>query len=142
MTREPAEHWSTRAACLIEDPELFHPTSSHPDAQTREAKAVCHTCPVRDTCLTWALDTHQDYGILGGLTEGERRTLLNRNRRATTRARKAAAAAEAAERCQDMRVRVSTLTTRGQSAREIARTLGISERTAGRYRAAAKAGVA
>ena len=134
--------WRDLAACLIEDPELFFPIGTRPDRRTVEAKAVCHTCPVIDTCLTWALDTHQDYGILGGLTEGERRTLLNRNRRATTRARKAAEAAAAAERCQNMRVRVSTLTTRGQSAREIARTLGISERTAGRYRAAARAGAA
>jgi len=135
--------WRDLAACLDEDSELFFPIGTSPALQRiAEAKAVCHTCSVRDTCLTWALDTHQDYGILGGLTEDERRTLKHRNRRATTRARKAAEAAEYAERCQNMRVRVSTLTTRGQSAREIARTLGISERTAGRYRASAKAGVA
>jgi len=149
--------WRDRAACLIEDPELFFPISTHPGRQTAEAKAVCRTCPVRDACLTWALETHQDYGIWGGLTEAERRTIRNRDQRATTRARKVgtpmsstevaaiakvASVAAVEEHCQDQRTVVATLTTRGQSAAEISRRLGISARTVGRMRAQARAGAA
>lgn len=39
------------------------------------AKRRCFVCPVRDECLTWALETDQDFGIWGGKTEGERRQI-------------------------------------------------------------------
>ncbi|MDQ2813901.1 MAG: WhiB family transcriptional regulator [Actinomycetota bacterium] len=45
-------------------------------AEIRDAKAVCESCPVREPCLTFALDTHQGYGIWGGYDEDERRLLI------------------------------------------------------------------
>jgi len=45
--------------------------------QTAQAKAVCAGCPVRAECLAWALEQRIEFGILGGLTEHERRQLLN-----------------------------------------------------------------
>lgn len=50
-----------------------------------EAKALCHACPVRMACLedalavesTTALGQDAMYGIRGGLTPTERRTLLH-----------------------------------------------------------------
>lgn len=65
--------WRHRANCRDEEPELFFPVGTAGPAlrQTEEAKAVCGRCPVREECLTWAL-VHQDFGIAGGLTEGER----------------------------------------------------------------------
>jgi hypothetical protein len=69
--------WVTRAACRNVDPELFFPAGdSGPvfDAQVAAARAVCARCPVRAECLDWALD-ELPYGIAGGFTEDERRTL-------------------------------------------------------------------
>lgn len=79
--------WRHRAACLDEDPELFFPIGNTGPAlhQIEQAKAVCHRCPVLQTCLEWALESGQDAGIWGGLSEDERRAL----RRRTARQRRA-----------------------------------------------------
>ncbi|AZQ77054.1 MAG: WhiB family transcriptional regulator [Flaviflexus sp.] len=76
--------WRHRAACLTEDPELFFPigNSGPALAQVEQAKAVCNRCEVRDTCLKWALETGQDAGVWGGMSEEERRSLKRRNARA------------------------------------------------------------
>src|SRR3954447_14137272 len=76
--------WRHRSACLDEDPELFFPIGNTGPAllQIEEAKAVCRRCEVMDTCLRWALDTGQDAGVWGGLSEDERRALKRRNARA------------------------------------------------------------
>jgi WhiB family redox-sensing transcriptional regulator len=76
--------WRHRATCLDEDPELFFPIGNTGPAllQIEEAKAVCRRCDVLDTCLRWALDTGQDAGVWGGLSEDERRALKRRNARA------------------------------------------------------------
>lgn len=76
--------WRHQAACLDEDPELFFPVGNTGPAllQIEEAKAVCRGCDVVDTCLRWALDTGQDTGVWGGLSEDERRALKRRNARA------------------------------------------------------------
>ncbi|GLZ38450.1 hypothetical protein Acsp05_20740 [Actinokineospora sp. NBRC 105648] len=79
--------WRHRAACRDEDPELFFPvgTSGPAILQVSEAKAVCHRCPVASNCLSWALESGQDAGVWGGMSEDERRALKRRNAR--TRAR-------------------------------------------------------
>jgi Transcription factor WhiB len=51
------------------------------EAQVQSAKAICALCPVREECLQWAMDTAQDTGIWGGLTEEERRELRRQPRR-------------------------------------------------------------
>ena len=69
--------WRNRAACLDKDPGLFFPiwnTAVELD-QIAEAKAVCHRCEVVETCLEWAIETHQDAGVWGGLSTDERRAL-------------------------------------------------------------------
>ena len=40
-----------------------------------KCKLICRDCPVRATCLDWALASGQEAGIWGGLTEDERRRL-------------------------------------------------------------------
>ncbi|MEU3901605.1 WhiB family transcriptional regulator [Streptomyces sp. NPDC045251] len=73
--------WRHRAACREEDPELFFPIGTTGPAllQIEEAKAVCRNrCPVMEPCLTWALDSGQDDGVWGGLSEDERRALRRR----------------------------------------------------------------
>lgn len=76
--------WRHRAACLEEDPELFFPVGNTGPAllQIEQAKAVCGPCDVIETCLRWALDTGQDAGVWGGLSEDERRALKRRSSRA------------------------------------------------------------
>jgi WhiB family redox-sensing transcriptional regulator len=48
-----------------------------PDAKDqRRAKAVCFDCVVRNECLAEALDNQIEWGVWGGMTERERRSLL------------------------------------------------------------------
>ena len=52
------------------------------DRQIDKAKAVCGRCSVTEMCLQYALDTSQDSGVWGGLSEDERRALKRRAARA------------------------------------------------------------
>jgi WhiB family redox-sensing transcriptional regulator len=75
-----AMDWRHRAACRDEDPELFFPigTSGPALLQVEQAKAVCRRCSVVDACLQWALETGQDAGVWGGMSEEERRAVKRR----------------------------------------------------------------
>ena len=75
--------WRDRAACRTEDPELFFPIGNTGPAlvQIEEAKAVCRRCPVQSPCLSFALETGQDAGVWGALSEDERRALKRRTAR-------------------------------------------------------------
>ncbi len=77
--------WRDKAACLTADPELFFPVGNTGPAvdQIDKAKTVCGRCTVTEMCLQYALDTNQDSGVWGGLSEDERRAL---KRRAAARA--------------------------------------------------------
>jgi WhiB family redox-sensing transcriptional regulator len=72
--------WRHRAACRDEDPELFFPigTSGPALLQVEDAKAVCRHCGVADDCLSWAIESGQESGVWGGLSEEERRALTTR----------------------------------------------------------------
>ena len=72
--------WQDYANCLGVDPDLFFPERG---ASTREAKAVCRACVVREECLEYALVNGEKFGIWGGLSERERRRL--RRQRALAR---------------------------------------------------------
>jgi WhiB family redox-sensing transcriptional regulator len=76
--------WRNQAACLDEEPELFFSVGSSSIAalQVGKAKAVCRRCEVAPACLRWAMETHQDAGVWGGMSEDERRALRRRNARA------------------------------------------------------------
>ena len=83
------EQWRDDAACRGADIDLFFPVS---EDDAGPAKEICATCPVREACLEWAMATHQEDGIFGGMTATERRRLRRRRRSA---ARIAAAGREA-----------------------------------------------
>jgi WhiB family redox-sensing transcriptional regulator len=53
--------------------------------QIEEAKAVCRRCTVIDECLSWAMETGQDSGVWGGLSEDERRAVKRRAARQRAR---------------------------------------------------------
>ncbi|MCL4433358.1 MAG: WhiB family transcriptional regulator [Actinobacteria bacterium] len=64
--------WKLRANCAGVDPDLFFPERG---ASTREAKAVCRGCIVREDCLEYAICHSEKFGIWGGLSERERRRI-------------------------------------------------------------------
>ncbi len=64
--------WQAYANCLGVDPDLFFPERG---ASTREAKAVCEGCVVREECLEYALSNGEKFGIWGGMSERERRKI-------------------------------------------------------------------
>lgn len=41
-----------------------------------KAKAICGVCPVQSPCSNHALEIREPFGIWGGLTETERRSIL------------------------------------------------------------------
>ena len=50
--------WMAKGACVGTDPDAFFPP---PGPKTdRDAKAICATCPVVDTCLEYALTNRLD----------------------------------------------------------------------------------
>ena len=73
--------WRHRAACRDEDPELFFPIGTGGPAamQVDDAKAVCRRCTVTESCLAWALESGQETGVWGGLSEDERRAVRRRS---------------------------------------------------------------
>jgi WhiB family transcriptional regulator, redox-sensing transcriptional regulator len=89
MTKEELDRmdWRHRAACRDEDPELFFPIGNTGPAllQIEDAKAVCRRCNVVESCLQWALESGQDAGVWGGMSEDERRALKRRAARSRAR---------------------------------------------------------
>ena len=79
--------WRHDAICRDEDPELFFPVGTSGPAlmQIAEAKTVCRRCPVTESCLAWALESGQDAGVWGGMSEDERRALKRRSTRTRLR---------------------------------------------------------
>lgn len=57
--------------------EAFGDTSSYYD----EARSVCLSCPVRESCLAHALAEKERFGMWGGLTPIERRRIERKDRR-------------------------------------------------------------
>ena len=75
-----ARSWQEAASCRQHEPDLFFPIGSTGPAvdQISVAKAICTACPVREECLTYALESNQEAGIWGGYAEDERRRLRKR----------------------------------------------------------------
>jgi len=80
--------WRHHAACQDVDPELFFPIGNTGPAllQIDEAKQVCRRCPVIESCLHCAIESGQDAGVWGGMSEDERRALKRRTTRIRARA--------------------------------------------------------
>jgi WhiB family transcriptional regulator, redox-sensing transcriptional regulator len=68
--RDPG--WRTRGRCQTVDPETFFPA---PSESAEAAVALCRTCPVRGSCLAWALEAGDLHGVWGGTTARERRAM-------------------------------------------------------------------
>lgn len=71
--------WMDYAACTEVAPDLFFADMTLL-AETKHAKKICETCPVKDQCLQYALENRIEHGVWGGLTINERRSLLRRSK--------------------------------------------------------------
>jgi WhiB family transcriptional regulator, redox-sensing transcriptional regulator len=66
-------HWEEQARCHQFDPEVFFAPKV---SSERRAKAICAKCPVREECLSFAIDSRMEFGVWGGVSWKERRSLL------------------------------------------------------------------
>jgi hypothetical protein len=57
-----------KEACLDEEPDLFFSDFS---LDIAKARATCSTCPLLESCGTYALK-HENFGVWGGMTAEER----------------------------------------------------------------------
>ena len=67
--------WAVFAACRDRDPDVFFPATPEDE---REAIRICQGCSVQQDCLEFALQARVRFGIWGGLTEKQRRSLERR----------------------------------------------------------------
>ena len=74
------DDWTSKARCKQAQPDELFVRGA---AQNR-AKLMCTGCPVRSECLAEALDDRVEWGVWGGMTERERRALLNRRPNVTS----------------------------------------------------------
>jgi WhiB family redox-sensing transcriptional regulator len=72
--------WRNNAACRGLETEIFYPPT---DEEAVNAKLVCERCPVRESCLEFALAVREKEGVWGGCTERERRRIIRQRRRAS-----------------------------------------------------------
>lgn len=73
------QQWQDLAACRDIAVELFFPPA---EQESDIAKAVCSNCTVREPCLDFALAEGERFGIWGGLTSQERRSVAAKRRKA------------------------------------------------------------
>jgi WhiB family redox-sensing transcriptional regulator len=75
--------WHKDAACRGEPSSTFFPP---PGGKNKRAFEICGRCPVRENCLTAALDDEQgDFGIRAGMSANARK-VARRERKAGRRA--------------------------------------------------------
>lgn len=126
-----------RAICRDEDPDLFFPVGTSGPAllQIAEAKTVCRRCPVVSECLSWALDSGQDAGVWGGMSEDERRALKRRNGRTYAQTEEGAPRTVAEKRV----ATALDLLKHGASAAEVAQQVKVTPDTVRRWARTAQA---
>lgn len=70
--------WMAKGLCRQGDPDLWMSTRAR---DQREAQAICLTpCPVRQKCFAYAIERREPFGIWGGSTERQRRSIYRRQR--------------------------------------------------------------
>jgi WhiB family redox-sensing transcriptional regulator len=67
------QYWTADAICAQVGEDFWHPERGGITDDTRAAKRVCLSCPVKQECLDYALERDEPFGIWGGLTARERR---------------------------------------------------------------------
>ena len=77
-----AERWVQQARCSQAgvDREAFYAGRQTRREEVRAALALCTGCPVRGNCLQNAVDNNDAWGIWGGTTATQRRSMRRRGR--------------------------------------------------------------
>jgi WhiB family redox-sensing transcriptional regulator len=72
LRRQIADGWGRSAACASPrvDPDWWFTPAS--DERQTVARGTCDSCPVRRSCLAYALVMEESDGIWGGFDESER----------------------------------------------------------------------
>lgn len=70
-----ATPWAAQAACRGADQTVFFPVRGE---LVGPARRVCAGCPVRESCLEYALANNEKFGVWGGKSERERRRIRRR----------------------------------------------------------------
>jgi WhiB family redox-sensing transcriptional regulator len=73
----PDENWKLVGACRVEATGIFFPQNVK---GVEIAKHICFGCPVRETCLEYALVNDISHGVWGGASERERFRIKKRRR--------------------------------------------------------------
>ncbi len=68
--------WVVFAACRGADPAIFFPSTREEEVA---AKAFCAVCTVVNECADYALDAREHFGVWGGASEKQRRSMLRRS---------------------------------------------------------------
>ena len=64
--------WMAEGRCWHLSPEIFFPRDG---TGVEVARRICAGCPVRSSCLEYAMENHTDRGVWGGTSERHRRRL-------------------------------------------------------------------
>ena len=89
--------WMRQGACAGSKTSVFYPDDEdHANAvRVENAKRICNgdadhaPCPVRETCLEWAITHKEKIGVWGGASERER-VRIRRRRQKDARAKRLA----------------------------------------------------
>jgi WhiB family transcriptional regulator, redox-sensing transcriptional regulator len=68
------DSWMAEGVCV----DHANPDMWHERGREAEAVAVCQGCPVRQQCLSYALEQRLDYGVWGGHAAAERLRVIGR----------------------------------------------------------------
>ena len=74
--------WMQDGSCRDESPAVFFPSDS---LGVDAARRICAGCPVRETCLEFALRNRIEHGVWCGASERQRRRILQQRRAAARR---------------------------------------------------------
>lgn len=73
--------WQEQGLCREVTSDIFfyeeQERGSEKQSRISQAKAVCSICPVKQKCLDFSIRTNQTHGIWGGLTQDERKEMLD-----------------------------------------------------------------
>ena len=69
--------WMAKGNCADKHPSVFFPSDG---VGVEKARKICADCPVKESCLEYALRNRIDHGVWGGASERERRRILKRRR--------------------------------------------------------------
>lgn len=75
LTTPRADDWRDQANCRGHEDAMFPSSNTY---EIEQAKGLCRYCPSVQSCLQWALETGEEHGVWGGLTEAERRKIRRR----------------------------------------------------------------